>query len=92
MRALRCGRLPRVDGDTLKPSARPPAGCHGTTKTLGAPGFQAAESSLCRWIAPTAAPYGFVFELIASRGPKPAFSLRLLAFGERHSRPGTRSV
>jgi hypothetical protein len=41
---------------------------------------------------PSAAPYGFVFELIASRGPKPAFSLRLLAFGERHPRPGTRNV
>jgi hypothetical protein len=33
-----------------------------------------------------------VFELIASRGPKPAFSLRLLAFGEGHPRPGSRSV
>jgi hypothetical protein len=41
---------------------------------------------------PSAAPYGFVFELIASRGPKPVFSLRLLAFGERHPRPGTRNV
>jgi hypothetical protein len=41
---------------------------------------------------PSAAPYGFVFELVASRGPKPSLSLQLLAFGERHPRPGTRSV
>ena len=40
---------------------------------------------------PSAAPYGFVFELIASREPKLAFSLRLLAFGERHPRPRTRT-
>lgn len=41
---------------------------------------------------PSAAPYGFVFELVASREPEPLFSLRLLAFGERHPRPGVRSV
>jgi hypothetical protein len=41
---------------------------------------------------PSAAPYGFVFELIASREPERRFSLRLLAFGERHPRAGVRSV
>lgn len=41
---------------------------------------------------PSVAPYGFVFELVASRQPEPVFSLRLLAFGERHPRPGVRSV
>jgi hypothetical protein len=41
---------------------------------------------------PSAAPYGFVFELVATREPEPLFSLRLLAFGERHPRPGVRSV
>lgn len=41
---------------------------------------------------PSAAPCGFVFELVASREPGPVFSLRLLAFGERHPRPGARSV
>jgi hypothetical protein len=41
---------------------------------------------------PSAAPYGFVFELVASREPEPLFSLRLLAFGERHPRPEVRSV
>ena len=43
-------------------------------------------------LEPSAAPYGFVFELVASREPEPLFSLRLLAFGERHPRPGVRSV
>jgi hypothetical protein len=41
---------------------------------------------------PSSAPHGFVFELVASREPEPLFSLRLLAFGERHPRPGVRSV
>lgn len=42
---------------------------------------------------PSAAPYGFVFELAAEKEPRPALGVRLLAFGERHpERPGTRSV
>jgi hypothetical protein len=36
--------------------------------------------------------YGFVFELVVSREPQPLFSLRLLAFGERHPRPRVRRV
>jgi len=35
-------------------------------------------------------PFGFVFELAQSRDG--AVTLRLLAFGERHPQPGTRSV
>ena len=41
---------------------------------------------------PSAVPCRLVSELVASREPGPVFPLRLLAFGERHPRPGTRSV
>ena len=41
---------------------------------------------------PSAAPYGFVFELVAGRGLEPAFALELLAYGERHPAIGTRNV
>jgi hypothetical protein len=41
----------------------------------------------------SAAPYGFVFELVVSDQPEPALELRLLAFGERHPEgSATRSV
>ncbi len=41
---------------------------------------------------PSAAPYGFVFEFVATNAPEPAFALELLAYGERHPAIGTRSV
>jgi len=33
-----------------------------------------------------------VFELLAAGAPDPVFALELLAYGERHPAPGTRSV
>jgi len=39
---------------------------------------------------PSKRPYGFVFELAEARDG--GVTLRLLAFGERHPRPGVRSV
>jgi hypothetical protein len=38
------------------------------------------------------APYGFVFQMGVDDGPPPRVELGLLAFGERHPPPGTRSV
>ena len=38
------------------------------------------------------APYGFVFQLGVDDGPPRRVELSLLAFGERHPKPGTRSV
>ena len=38
------------------------------------------------------APYGFVFQVGVDDGPPRRIELSLLAFGERHPAPGTRSV
>ena len=38
------------------------------------------------------APFGFVFQAGIGEGPPRRLELRLLAFGERHPGPGTRSV